>query len=522
MSADHPPEPGHSDRPAPLPPATVRAEPTTSKRPSTQPLDWRRVHLWQVQPVRDLLFLAAILGLIYLGYKISIVTVPLLLALFLAYLFEPLIQALTARGWFSRRGVVIGIIAAIVLVVAVPFSVGLTYAGIQGVNFASSLAGQIRLVLRSVESPGDDALRDKIRGEAWRDIRDWIVERRAVELAPALPPADGDPQTPAGSTPPGEPATADASPRQPAETASVQAAPVERVDAAAAAGDDSPVASDPDLPAVTRVPPGSTTTPTGTSVLTGLMGWIEHNAANIAQTVGRTAVGSGAQAVTAVFTTAGSLGKILFMAFLTAFFFFFVSTGWGRVLERGEQLIPDAGRLRWTQIIRRMDRVIAGFVRGRLLIAGILALFMTVAYWAIGVPAWMLLGPIVGLLFIVPFVHVLGVPIAMLLMWLQSDVTGFRSEWWWIVFAPIGVYLIAQFLDDWVLTPIIQGNNTDMDTPTILFASIAGGALAGIYGLLLAIPFAACIKILAHEFLWPRIEEWVKGRARDPLPISRE
>jgi predicted PurR-regulated permease PerM len=254
------------------------------------------------------------------------------------------------------------------------------------------------------------------------------------------------------------------------------------------------------------------------------MAWVEQNAAGIAAAVGRTAVGGSATALAAVLGTFVSVGTVLFMLLLTLFFFFFLCTAWGRVVARGEKFIPHHDKFRWLRIIRQMDRVIAGFVRGRLTICAILALYMTAAYWAIGVPAWLILGPLVGMLFIVPFIHGLGVPVAMLLMWLQAGDSGggFREEWWWIVFAPIGVYLVAQFLDDWVLTPIIQGNNTDMDTPTILFASIAGGSLAGVYGLLLAIPVAACIKILAREFLWPRVDAWVKGYEQDFLPIGRE
>ena len=48
--------------------------------------------------MRDLLIFAAIIGLVWLGYRLSIVTVPLLLALMLAYLFEPVVRRLTARG----------------------------------------------------------------------------------------------------------------------------------------------------------------------------------------------------------------------------------------------------------------------------------------------------------------------------------------------------------------------------------------------------------------------------------------
>ena len=71
-------------------------------------------------------------------------------------------------------------------------------------------------------------------------------------------------------------------------------------------------------------------------------------------------------------------------------------------------------------------------------------------------------------------------------------------------------------------TPMIQGRSTGMDTPTILFASLAGGALFGVFGLLIAIPIAACLKILVQEVFWPRFKAWAEGREKDFLPISRE
>ena len=84
----------------------------------------------------------------------------------------------------------------------------------------------------------------------------------------------------------------------------------------------------------------------------------------------------------------------------------------------------------------------------------------------------------------------------------------------------VGVWMLGQFMDDYVLTPRIQGKTTGMDTPTILFASLAGGVLAGVYGLLIAIPVAACIKILLKEVFWPRFKAWSEGRRRDFLPIE--
>jgi len=92
---------------------------------------------------------------------------------------------------------------------------------------------------------------------------------------------------------------------------------------------------------------------------------------------------------------------------------------------------------------------------------------------------------------------------------------------WWILLAPTAIYFAGQMLDDYVLTPAIQGPATDMDTPTVLFASIAGGILAGFYGLLVAIPVAACLKIVVRALVWPKFDAWARGEANDPLPLGR-
>jgi predicted PurR-regulated permease PerM len=211
------------------------------------------------------------------------------------------------------------------------------------------------------------------------------------------------------------------------------------------------------------------------------------------------------------------------MAFLTAFFFFFICTGWGRVRAFWFSLIPERRQGRAVDLLGQMDAVIAGFVRGRLTIMLIQCVIFSVGYLIIGTPAAIILGVIVGVLSIVPYLALVGIPISIVLMLLAVDPSSadtFRGQWWWMVFAPIGVYMIGQAADDYLLTPLIQGKSTGLDTPTVLFASLAGGVLAGFYGLLVAIPVAACIKILIREIVWPKFRDWAEGRAADPLPIG--
>jgi predicted PurR-regulated permease PerM len=245
--------------------------------------------------------------------------------------------------------------------------------------------------------------------------------------------------------------------------------------------------------------------------------WVEQNLARI----GQQALSLGADAVTVGVRAATALGLTLFGAFLTAIFFFFFCTGYGRLLEFWEQLIPERRKWRVFHLLHQMDRVIAAFVRGRLTIAVVLMVYYSVAYWIAGVPAPLVVGTVIGAAVLIPYFASVSMPVVALLLWLGPN-EGFRAEWWWILGAPVVIFAIAQVVDDYILNPIIQGKATDMNTPAILFASIAGGVLAGFYGLLLAIPVAACIKILLREVFWPKFRAWAKGQESDFLPVERE
>lgn len=431
--------------------------------------DWHHLRLWQIQPIRDLLLLALVFGVLLLGYKLSVVTVPLLLALALAYLFEPLVQAILKRTrYFSRQGIAAMILVGAALVVIVPSVIGVGFAVVQGASAAASLASNTTNLVNSIQ--GDEATRRKAFSQlepSWHSASRELSElKREVDEYRASRNPDPDKPRPEDPNP----------------------IPAWKVNLYLAAD--------------------------------FVINWVRDNAAALGKTLGERAIGTGATAVTVAGKTLTSAGVLMFTAGLTAFFFFFFCTGWGKVLAFWESLIPERKKSRVVELLQKMDRVIAGFIRGRLIICGLLGLFVTIMYVLIGVPVPLILGPIVGLFFLVPFMHVVAMPMAMLALWLEPSGVLWQQKWWWIVFAPVGVNLMCQILDDYVLTPMIQGKNTDMSTPSILFASIAGGALAGFYGLLLAIPAAACIKILLKEVFMPRFAAWAQGKEKDFLPIS--
>lgn len=440
------------------------------------------MRLWQIQPLRDLAVIVAIVGVLYLGKVLSIVTVPILLAILLAYLFEPVVLRLTRVRWISRQGAAVLIIVLSAILIVGPVVVGGAFGVIQGATFVQRTTQNVLRLADAVNKPDDAEAREALPSDGWRRLAETITklrreadEARARELAPAAP----EPVLPQTEE--------------------------DFFEATSLAGD------------MTR----KFATQTRVQVYRAIEAGLEW-AKSVGPAIGQRALSTGVSALEVVVRWLLAAGYMVFGGFLTAFFFFFFCTSYGKVRGLWDHLIPERRKSAAFLMLGQMDQVISGFVRGRLTIGAIMVVYYTVAYWLIGSPASLILGPIVGVLSLVPYAAgIVGMPTSILLIWLGPNLFGWQSEWWWIVSGPLLVHGISQLLDDYVLTPTIQGRNTGMDTPTILFASLAGAVLAGFYGLLVAIPVAACIRILLIQVVWPRFKEWAAGKTRDPLPISR-
>lgn len=431
--------------------AKDKREPEPQEPQTTSPGDdWTRRHLWQIVPIRDLLIVLGVVGFFSLGARLSIVTVPLMLALMLSYLFDPLIRKLSAVSWLSERSRVVSLLLGCSAVVAISLAIGGVFASIQTGRLAGQLAKKVTVLVTSLDKPGDAEATAALGTGAWLSIRDTILELRDL---PADPNGSG------------------------LRSDHLRFLGIDRDDIRAGV----------DLTA----------------------DWLKNNSDSVA----KQALETGREAVGSAFGLLFFGGKLLFAAFLTAFFFYFFANEWPQVLSFGRSLLPRANRERALEIVSRMDHAIAGFVRGRLLIGLFLAVFYSVGFALMGVPAPLVLGGVIAVLSLVPYAVIAGIPFVIILLWLES-LPGFRGAWWWIIGAPVVYYNIGQVIDDYILTPAIQGKATDLATPEIVFASVAAGTLFGFFGLLVAIPLAACLKILLVEVVWPRYRAWSAGEAK--------
>ena len=403
--------------------------------------------------------IAAIAGTVYAGYAMRTVTVPLLVALALAYLFEPVVARMSRWRRMSRPLAVSVILGGLLLVVTaalgilVPLAIGQTLAF--GENLRSGKYDSA--IGRAVDS---------VPEQYREDVRQW-TERFVHPLArkPHDAAAAGDHAAPAAEPPVNK------------EADVVAARPVDGkpAESTAAFGID--------------------------NSLLALLG------AGSAQ----------------VYSLALAILQLGLVAFLIPFYFYYFSVHWPTIVGFFAMFVPDGKREQVFEIVRDMDRAVAGFVRGRIVICTIMAVMFAIGWQACGVPYGIALGVLTGAFSIVPYLGGVGLPFAIGL--LLVDQFGLeesaRMSLWAMVLWPSVVFIVVQSIEGYILTPIIAGKATNLDPVTIVVAILAGGSVAGIYGMLLAIPIAACGKIAARRLLLPRIMDWARGRAPDPLPINQ-
>ena len=195
---------------------------------------------------------------------------------------------------------------------------------------------------------------------------------------------------------------------------------------------------------------------------------------------------------------------------IICFCFFFFSWHWASIMAWFGQFIPRYARARTIDVLEKMDRSVSAFIRGRLVQALVMGIVLSVGWWMSGVPYWLLLGLGCGMLNLIPFLAVVGYLLALVLAIVDSLTTAGAGFSWGVVIWPTVVYLLAQGLDGWVVEPIVQGKATNLDPLTVLLAVLIGGTLAGLLGMLAAIPVAACIKILGQEVVVPRLRRYAQ------------
>lgn len=185
-----------------------------------------------------------------------------------------------------------------------------------------------------------------------------------------------------------------------------------------------------------------------------------------------------------------SLFSLIVIAPVVGFYFIY---DWHRMVARVDGWIPVHQRAVVRQLAREVDAAISGFVRGQTAVCLILGSFYAIALTLTGLNFGLLIGLVSGVITFIPYV---GSTTGLVLS-LGVAVAQFWPEWTSIV-TVLGVFIVGQFIEGNILSPKLVGQSVGLHPVWLIFALLAFGYLFGFVGLLVAVPLAATIGVLAR------------------------
>jgi predicted PurR-regulated permease PerM len=177
-------------------------------------------------------------------------------------------------------------------------------------------------------------------------------------------------------------------------------------------------------------------------------------------------------------------------------------------------LVPSSHREEVNDVGIKVSRAVGGFFRGQLLVALIVGILSSIGFKIIDLPFWLVIGAIAGFFNIIPLIGpYIGGTIGFLVGTVSGGITlGLKAAL---------VELVVQQIDNHVISPNVMRRTVNIHPVTVMLALLAGGALAGFWGVLLGVPTVAVAKILLGHLWATRVLGVEPARLGEVEPAPR-
>jgi len=184
--------------------------------------------------------------------------------------------------------------------------------------------------------------------------------------------------------------------------------------------------------------------------------------------------------------------NLISLVLITPIVAFYLLRDWDLITAKLDSWLPRPAAPAIRQQLSEIDTTIAGFVRGQASVCLVLSILYGVGLTVTGLKSGLLVGLAAGFISFIPYLGAatglsIGVGIA---LFQYSDIAP--------IMIVAGIFILGQTLESYVLTPRLVGDRVGLHPVWIIFALLAGGALFGFTGVLLAVPVTAVIGVLAR------------------------
>jgi predicted PurR-regulated permease PerM len=185
--------------------------------------------------------------------------------------------------------------------------------------------------------------------------------------------------------------------------------------------------------------------------------------------------------------------NVIFMILTVPFLAFYMLKDIQLIERTALAIVPSSRRKQVVKLFVDIDRALGNYIRGQLIVCVIVGVLAYIGYWIIGLPYPILFASVAAVFNIIPYIGpYFGAAPAILM--------GATISMRMVLFV-IVVNWIVQTVESNFISPQIVGKTLHIHPLMIIFALLAGGYLAGIIGLILAVPFIAVAKVILQHVL---------------------
>ncbi|MFW2177848.1 MULTISPECIES: AI-2E family transporter [unclassified Moraxella] len=218
-----------------------------------------------------------------------------------------------------------------------------------------------------------------------------------------------------------------------------------------------------------------------------------------------------------LFLSGMSVINIAGLVVLVPILMFYFLYNWEERLIQFRHAIPNRFLAKTYEIAKETDEALMSFIKGQLLVMILLGIVYAVQLQMIGLKVGLIIGMIAGIASFVPYLgFILGFVAAIIAGFFQFGLD-------WVQMALIvGAFMVGQMVEGYVLQPLLLGDKIGLSPLWVMFAVLAGAGLAGVVGMLIALPIAAVLNVFArHIYQAYREGEFYRGDAQLPLFAER-
>ena len=185
-----------------------------------------------------------------------------------------------------------------------------------------------------------------------------------------------------------------------------------------------------------------------------------------------------------------AIADLLSLFLITPLVAFYLLRDWDLIVEKVYDWFPIRHKDTLQEQLNEIDKKLAAFVRGQGTVCLILASYYAITLTMTGLEFGVVIGVFAGLISFVPFVGaIVGGLLSIGLAYLQFEA-------WTNIVIIAGIFILGQILEGYILTPKFIGEAVGLHPVWVIFSLLAGGALFGFLGVLLALPMAAIVGVL--------------------------